>query len=246
MPRLNDDSMENFGNIGTYGFSGTRLDDLSATEFTLVNLAVDVSGSVTHFSAELEKCVKEVIRACQLSPRADNLMIRLVKFQDHMEEVHGFKLLDKINLDDYNGIFRCGGGTALYDTVINTMDATTAYAKSLMSNDFQCNALTVVLTDGEDNMSKFGKQGVHDSLQKAVTSEALESLVSILVGVNVQNSNIASYLNDFQKEAGFTQYVELDNADSKTLAKLAKFVSKSISAASLSLGTGGPSKSLSF
>lgn len=246
MPKLNDENMENFGNVGTYGFSGTRLDDLSATEFSLVNLAVDVSGSVMHFSDELEKCVKEVVRACQLSPRADNLMIRLVKFSDHMEEVHGFKLLDKINLDDYNGVFHCGGGTALCDAVINTMDATTAYAKSLMNNDFQCNAITVVLTDGDDNMSKFGRQGVHDSLQKAVTSEALESLVSILVGVNVQNSTLSSYLNDFQKEAGFTQYVELNKADSKTLAKLAQFVSKSISAASQSLGSGGPSKSLSF
>ncbi len=246
MPKLNDENMENFGNIGTYGFSGTRLDDLGSTSYTLVNLCVDISGSVMRFSAELEKCVKEVVKACQLSPQADNLMIRLVKFNDYTDEVHGFKLLDKINLDDYNGAFHCGGGTALYDTVINAMDATTAYAKSLMSSDFQCNALTVVLTDGDDNMSSFGKQGVHDSLEKAVTSEALESLSSILVGVNVQNAELAKYLNDFQKEAGFTQYVELDNADSKTLAKLDKFISRSISMSSTALGSGGPSKSLSF
>ena len=53
-------------------------------------------------------------------------------------------------------------------------------------------------------------------------------------------------IEDFHKAAGFTQYVELGSADEKTLAKLADFVSQSISAQSQSLGTGGPSQSLTF
>ena len=46
--------------------------------------------------------------------------------------------------------------------------------------------------------------------------------------------------------AGFTQYIELADAKANTLAKLADFVSRSISSQSQSLNTGGPSKSLSF
>jgi uncharacterized protein YegL len=246
MPRLNDDSMEEQKTIGTFGFSGTRIDDLGATEYTLCTILIDASGSVSPFAAGLEKALKETIRACQLSPRADNLMVRVVKFNDSFEELHGFKLLDKINLDDYNNVLRCGGMTLLHDSVINAMEATGKYSKDLVTNDFQCNAIVVVLTDGDDNRSKFGKESVKKSIKSLVTSEALESLVSILVGVNVKEPVISAYLKDLKDQAEFDQYVELDNADSRTLAKLADFVSKSISSQSNSLGSGGKSQSLSF
>ena len=198
MPKLNDSTMEENQTIGTYGFSYTKIDELGSSEYTLVNILLDTSGSVAGFEGDLENALKETVRACQLSPRADSLMIRVAKFQSTFEEVHGFKLLEKINLDDYNGVLKCGGGTLLFDTVINAMEATTKYAQSLFSSDFKCNAITVVITDGDDNMSTFGKVKVAESLKNAVSSEALESLVSILVGVNVQDSHIAKFLSDFK------------------------------------------------
>jgi len=65
------------------------------------------------------------------------------------------------------------------------------------------------------------------------------------VGVGV-DSGTSQELENFKNEVGFTQYIELKNADAKTLAKLAKFVSSSISSQSSALGTGGPSQSLNF
>ena len=53
-------------------------------------------------------------------------------------------------------------------------------------------------------------------------------------------------MQDFKTDVGFTQYVEIANADAKTLSKLADFVSRSISAQSKSLGAGGGSASLTF
>ncbi len=180
MPKLNDPSMEEYQNIGTFGFSAVKIDELGSSEYTLCNIVVDASGSVMNFENNLEKALKETVRACQLSPRADSLMVRVVKFNNSFSEIHGFKLLEKINLDDYNNCLNCGGGTLLYDSIINAMDSTTAYAQSLFNSDFKCNAITVVLTDGDDNMSKFGQSSVKESLAKAVSSEALESLMSIL------------------------------------------------------------------
>lgn len=246
MPKLNDPSMEEYKNIGTFGFSAVKIDNLGSSEYTLVNILIDASGSVASFSSEMEVALKETVKACQLSPRADSLMIRVAKFHDSFEEVHGFKLLEKINLDDYNGVMSCGGYTLLFDSVINAMEATTKYAESLFNSDFKCNAITIVITDGADNKSKFGKDSVAKALKEAVTSEALESLVSILIGVNVTEQSVAKFLAEFNRDAGFTQYVELKDASTKTLAKLAEFVSKSISAVSISLKTGGPSKSLTF
>lgn len=247
MPKLNaNDNLENFKLPGSYGYSATKLGDLGATEYTLVTLVVDESGSIEPFKADMVNAVKEVVNACRYSPRADNLMIRLVTFANGLTEVHGFKLLSNINLADYDSILNDGGMTALYDATVNSVDATTSYGEQLVKSDFSANGIVVVITDGADNRSSNSVSGVADSIKKAVAGEKLESLVSILIGVNVSDPNISDSLKNLHTAGGFTQYVELKDANAKTLAKLAQFVSKSISSQSTALGTGGPSKSLSF
>lgn len=248
MPRLNDPTLETHAlPTGNYGFSGQRIQDLGATEYTLCTLIVDDSGSVSPFAREIEKCLKEAVNACRLSPRADYLMVRVLSFDHALKEVHGFKLLSTIKLDDYDNMLRCGGSTALFDAADNGIMATSLYGKSLIDNDLSVNGIVIVITDGADNASTGTRNTVRDALAKAVTDETLESLVSILVGVGIDpTSGLNAYLDAFNKEAGFSQYIALDKADSKTLAKLSDFVSRSVSAQSQSLGTGGPSKSLSF
>ena len=229
-----------------YGYSATRLDDLGAAEYTLVSIVCDASGSVGAFQGELERTLKSIVQACRLSPRADNLLLRLVAFDDRLSELHGFKLLERCNLADYDGVLRTGGTTALYDAAENAVSATTDYARQLGASDFAANALVFVLTDGMDNASSLTARSVKEALGKAVAEEALESFLSVLIGVNVSDQAVGGYLQDFKTDVGFTQYVEIANADAKTLSKLADFVSRSISAQSKSLGAGGGSASLTF
>jgi len=229
-----------------YGYSATRLDDLGAAEYTLVSIVCDASGSVGAFRGELEQALKSIVQACRLSPRADNLLLRLVSFDDRLNELHGFKLLEQCNLSDYDGILRTGGTTALYDAAENAVSATTDYARRLDASDFAANALVFVLTDGMDNASTLTARSVKEALGQAVAEEALESFQSVLIGVNVSDRAVGGYLQDFKTDVGFTQYVEIANADAKTLSRLADFVSRSISAQSKSLGTGGGSASLTF
>lgn len=245
MPKLTD-NLETFKLPGSYGYSATKLSDLGATEYTLVTLVVDDSGSIGSFRADMVAAVKEVVNACRYSPRADNLMIRLVTFSNSIKEVHGFKQLANCQLADYDNILNDGGMTALFDAAVNSIDATSSYGKTLMESEFQVNGIVVVITDGADNQSSATVNGVAQSLKKATTNETLESLVSILIGVNVSDPSISDALKTLHADGGFTQYVELKDANAKTLAKLAQFVSKSISSQSTALGTGGASKSLNF
>lgn len=247
MPRLNDGlEAHNTPQGGAYHFSATRIDDLGASEYTLASVVCDVSPSVAPFYAELTKAVKQIVRACQWSPRADNLLIRMTTFSGTAAEVHGFKLLEKCHEADYDDCLRGHGGTALYDAAVNAIDATRLYARDLFNKDFGVNGIVFVLTDGEDNSSTLTAAAVADAIAHVRKEEALESLVTVLIGVNVQDPAMSAYLRDFHRTAGFTQYVELDNADAATLAKLADFVSRSISAQSQSLGTGGASTQLTF
>jgi uncharacterized protein YegL len=247
MPILNDTSLEQITLPNShYGYSATRLDELGATEYTVVTIACDVSGSTYDFISDMESAIARIVQACKSSPRADNLLLRLVAFDDTLSELHGFKLLENCNLADYVRILRAGGSTALYDAAENAVSSTINYGRQLLAGDFSANAILFVVTDGMDNASRLPAGKVKEALAKAVTSEALESMVSVLIGVNVQDPEAGRYLRQFQVEAGFTQYVELDKADARTLARLAQFVSRSISAQSQALGTGGQSQSLVF
>jgi len=247
MPRLDQDQdMETFKVPNSFAFSGQKIGSLGATEFTTAALVVDKSGSVTGFKNELEKCMGEIVKACRKSPRADNMMIRATTFDSKLEELHGFKTLNNVNPGDYDNSIHPGGSTALNDAALEGINAMVTYGEAMVKQDFSVNGILVVVTDGDDNVSISPVSAVHQALASAVKDEKLESLVSILVGVNITDAGLKRRLDAFHKEAGFTQFISLDDASEKTLARLAQFVSKSISAQSQSLGTGGPSRSLSF
>jgi uncharacterized protein YegL len=247
MPILNDADMEQQTlPAGHYGYSGTRLANLGAAEYTLVTIVTDVSGSVAAFLREMEEALGAIVHACRSSPRADNLLLRLVTFSDKLEELHGFKQLEQCQRSQYHNVLRSGGCTALYDSAQNAIAAATAYARQLAGAGFSANGILFVLTDGMDNRSTMSVRQVREALDQAVTGESLESLVSILIGVNVRDPNVGAYLQDLKTAAGFTQYVELAQANEKTLAGLAEFVSQSIAMQSQALGSGGPSRSLTF
>lgn len=249
MPILDDNLEEHKIPNSNFGFSATPTDELGATEYTLASVVVDISASTTPFRKEMEEALKETVKTLRLSPRADNLMLRVVLFGSRVEELHGFKLLEHINEDDYNNTVsdtHLGGSTALYDATLNSVGAITKYAGDLRDGDFDANAIFIVITDGEENASSTTINKVKQEMQRAITGEALESVVSILVGINVNDPYVSKALNKFNTDAGFSQYVEAKDADKKTLAKLANFVSRSISSQSNSLGTGTASKSLVF
>lgn len=228
-----------------YGFSGVRIHDLGASEYTLATIVADVSGSVGAFATDIERCIRDVVRACRHSQRADNLMLRLLAFDHELREIHGFKPLAASCDADYDGCIQIRGSTALYDASTHAVEALGAYGKHLSDHDFDVNAIAFVITDGMDNASSASVGDLRKAMAGVRGSEALESLVAILVGVNIQDAAVAKHLSELQHNGGFDAYVELASADAATLAKLASFVSRSISVQSLALGSGS-SRSLSF
>lgn len=249
MPIMDDSGMEQHALGGTgFGFSAKRIGDLGATEYTLVTVAADATGSVHGFQDKIENAIKAVVLACRKSPRADNLMLRLVTFNTSIgvHEVHGFKPLAECNTDAYTGSVQPGGATNLYDAAFSAAGSINQYGRDLTKQDFACNGIFIVITDGEDNASKTTPAMLKDEIAKGVQGESLESVVSILVGVNVASASMSRLLQAFQVDAGFTQYVEVDNATDAKLAKLADFVSRSVSSQSQALGSGGPSKALNL
>jgi hypothetical protein len=222
-----------------YKFSATKINELGAAEYTLATIVCDASGSVADYAAELEKSLKTVYRACDKSPRRDNLMLRCTQFTDTLCELHGFKLLGAIQEDDYTGILNLGGMTALFDAVDEALVATATYGKQLTAQDFLCNGIVVVITDGQNNRgSIMDAPHIKKTLEAVRRSENLESLLLILVGVTRDDTSLDYYLRDVKDGGGFDQYVSIGAATPGKIAKLAEFISQSISSTSTSLGTG--------
>lgn len=234
MPILKDDTMEDLKTASNYKFSAVKIDELGAPEYTLVTVAQDVSGSVFTYARDMEKCLQTILEACQKSPRAENLMFRLVGFNDVLNEIHGFKLLNTITPQDYQNILQPDGGTALFDAVQSAVDATKDYGEILHDQDFGVNAIVFIVTDGDDNASQATANSVKKAVNDAIKSEKLESITVVLVGVG----QAAHYLDDFQQKADITQFVDIGNTTPGNLAKLANFVSKSISSTSQALADG--------
>jgi hypothetical protein len=246
MPRLdNPDEMEtNQAGTGTFTFTATTLDNLGASEYTLVGIAADASSSVAGFVAELNEAIASIIGSCQHSPRADNLLIRLSQFSSDLEEIHGFKMLSSCHLSDYGDVLKVGGATALNDAVVDMCSAVSKQGDNLTSNDYEVNGILFVVTDGMEYRSTMGIESAIKAMKDVMRSESLESFLTVLIGVNIEEDYVRQQLDEYQSKLGFDKFIPVKDASPKTLAKLAEFVSKSISSQSQALGSGGPSQAI--
>lgn len=241
----NDDMFEqNIGN-SPFIFSAVRPEKLGATEYTLVSIVLDTSGSVDPFLSDLVKMVNAIVEDCKKSPRKENLLVRLVKFNNSVEEVHGFIPLQ--NISKYmESDFRCGGMTALYDAVYSSIGGALGYAKTLVDQDFDVNGIIYIITDGADNQSSYGPDSIKQKIVESKKDEVISSLTTILIGINTQEASNAGYLQIFKDDAELTQFVDIGNIRSGTLAHLGGMISKSISSTAGSVGSNQISNQLTI
>lgn len=234
---------------GSYGYTGVPVGlGMDSFKYTLATGLVDESGSTRPFARQLELCVKEIIKGLRHSDSVDQLVYRHAHFDTNFREVHGFKLLKDCNENDYDGIWAGGGQTALYNSCVEVIEATRDYADQMAQKHYTVNGVVYILSDGQHYLPGgpfVTVANVRDALSKAITSETLESLITILIGVN-EDPDVRAGLEKFHREAGFTQFIPIEKADEKSLAKVSNFISRSIYSQSQAVGTGGPSQSLTF
>jgi len=241
---LNKTDTEVAKTISQFAFSGKRIDELEASEYTLVNIALDVSSSVYSFKDDLEKAYKEIIASCRKIPTSESILVRASTFSNSVDELHGFVNLEDI--DESKIDLKIGGTTALYDACLSSIESVSHYGNNLTSQDYLVNGVVFIVTDGWENCSKVGnREKIKNQISQIKKDEQIESIKTILIGVG-EESDVKKDLEDFAQEANLDQFIFINGVTAKSLAKLADFVSRSISSSSQSLGTGGPSTNLSI
>ena len=245
--KLSFPDVDELKTVSGYSFSGKNVKKLEgADEYTLAVIEIDCSGSVMPFKADLEAAVGKVIDACRKSPSVEKILVRVTKFDDGLEEIHGFVPLFDVKPEDYKDAIDPGGMTALHDATLDSIESIQSYSKQLNEKEFSSNAIVFIITDGCENASKIANP---DKIAKAITQchqdEILESVKIVLIGIGSE-SIVESYLKDFKDQVGIDQFVWVGEATPGKLAKLAEFISKSVSSTSQSLGSGGASQNIDF
>lgn len=241
MPRLDGNTV-----VANAQFTPIGIERLAASGYTLAGLVVDDSGSVQPFAHLIEDMMETIRESLFLSPHVDNLLLRSTVFSRDIREVHGFELLHSIPVGKYKGAVNQFGSTNLFDATFNGLTSIEAQGISLVDNGFGANGILFVVTDGMCTHSKVTPTQIRQRLQAMLKTERLESMRLILVGVNINDPDVHDALDTFQKEAGFDQFIAIENATKEELAKLAGFVSVSISSQSNALGSGTASKPITF
>lgn len=246
MPRIDQEDTQSHQVPGGGGFTFTAagLHRLGATEYTVCGIAIDVTGSTEAFAKDLRDMLIASIKACQKSPRSDNLLARVTTFSTSVgcdNELHGFEPLNQIDSTTYPK-FKPDGLTPLFDASYASIGAVVEYGHQLMKNEFLANGIVFIITDGGDNHSTQTPAAIKKLIASVKKQEKLESLVVILIGINA--AYCQAELELFQREAGIDKYIDAGNVTPGALAKLGDFVSQSVSSQSQAVGSGGPSQAI--
>ncbi len=139
------------GEMVIAGAAGVDLENLQASDVTLVTLLIDASSSIgaAGLAASIVAGQHDLIDAFAGSRERDSVLMALWLFNDELEVVHAYVPVAEASRLDAKK-YRPGGGTRLYDTWVDALTANVAYAQRLRDGGTPCRSVVVVITDGED------------------------------------------------------------------------------------------------
>jgi uncharacterized protein YegL len=247
MPKLLGKSDIETGNtMSGFQYSSIGIKNLGASQYTIVQILMDWTGSVGSFAPLLEQCLKDVFEACSKGAMSENILFRVLTFSDQMPknhtEIHGFLPLNTIDPQLYNIPNAPYGGTPLYNVTLNAVESLFAYGKELHANRYTINSVLFVVTDGEDTQhytaqDKARAMNLIANLKAELRNgEFLDTFNSYLIGIN--DTSCQKALKDFERSSCFDGYKSIQDANSKSIAKLAQWMSQSVSTVSKNIGGG--------
>jgi hypothetical protein len=234
---------------GGMQFSPAKLELCKASKFTLGGVALDSTSSVSDFKQGLEDMLVKCVEGCCNNPLKDSMLMRLIEFNtslpDGLREINGFDPVLAIDTSKFAGSIQPAGATPLFKATYNLIHSIKEQGKILIGEGYNVNGIAFIITDGDNNSERqFTPAMIRELIESVRTEEALESLVTILIGINVDDPHMAASLDTFHREAGLTHFVKMNDVSAKGLAKLGGFISRSISSTSQAIATGGMSQSL--
>lgn len=134
------------------GSQGADIDDITATEVTLVTLVIDDSGSMDSRAQDARAGQNEMLKAFAESKQKDSFLLGQWAL-NRTSPYHSYVPVDQATkLDGRN--YKPDGSTPLYDRWCQALAANVAYAAQLRATGTPVRSIAAVITDGENNDSR--------------------------------------------------------------------------------------------
>jgi len=181
----------NLGPLVLAGAAGKDLEDIAASDVTLVTVLIDASTSIA--DRGLEQGVRDgqnaLIDAFAGARERDSILLALWTFGSDMDVLHSYVPVDEATrLTPQN--YRGSGATKLYDTYCDALTANVAYAQRLRDGGTPARSVVVVITDGEDVGSRKTTNECAKISRELLASE-LFTLAFVGVGTEVDFEKVA-------------------------------------------------------
>lgn len=180
------------GPVVIAGAAGKALEELTASDVTLVTLLIDASGSIA--DRGLEQAVRDgqraLLDAFAGAKERDAVLLALWTFNGAQTVVHAYVPVEDATCLDSKS-YRAGGTTRLYDTWCDALAANVAYAQRLRDGGTPTRSVVVVVTDGEDVGSTRTSRDCA-RLSKDLLASELFTLAFVGVGKDTQFELIAA------------------------------------------------------
>ena len=181
----------NLGPLVVAGAAGRALEDITATDVTLVTVLIDASSSIK--VRGLEQAIRDgqnsLVDAFSGAKEKDSVLLACWTFASDMDVVHSYvPVEDAVRLTARN--YRGAGATKLYDTWCDALVANVAYAQRLRDGGTPARSVVVVITDGEDVGSQRSTSDCAKLSRELLASE-LFTLAFVGVGKDVNFDQVA-------------------------------------------------------
>jgi hypothetical protein len=114
-------------------------------------------------------------------------------------------------------------------------------AELLNADGYNCNAMFYVVADSKDAYSEGSINDVKRAIARAISSEALESFVSLFIGVG--DTSDQQFFSRFASNS-FSLCEIIDESEKGVITNIPEFIADVIRAQNKALGSGGPSEDL--
>ena len=160
---------------------GVSVDDVMASEVTLVTLLVDDSGSIS--SAGNEQVIRDgcnmIMQALAGSKQSDGVLVSIRYLNGRV--LTPYVTLDQAPILDSKN-YQANGGTPLYDQSVVTCGQVIAKRQEFTDGGVACRAVTGIITDGADLSSN--RANAKDVAKVIRDMRATESHIVIGVGID--------------------------------------------------------------
>jgi uncharacterized protein YegL len=224
--------MEGFQNFNTQNFDPNALAHQTTSVIMFIGV-LDISPSIRSFESDMNTALRDVfMQELKNSHRKDDIVIKAITFNENVTHKSGFMPITSLQ-DDYLEVKGSGGGTALYQAVLEALVHANKYREDLEDQGIDVRTNITIITDGVDNQSpNSAPLAIRQIIDNLRSNEAWSSSYTItLIGVGK-----AADFTDAAKEMGLdpTKSLVTIGTSAAEIRKQMGVVSQSVSSSNTS------------